>query len=142
MALSYTDETGAVTPPKLYPHFHWATGAAGTDTGTVRFGIEWTYAKGYGIDAFSSSQTIYIEQAGSGTAYQHMIAEVSDDNAISSADFEVDGILLMRLFRDGSHANDTLTDKVFIFTADMHYLSDGLETIERNRGPASKPWTK
>ena len=142
MALTYKNPDGTISPPKLFPHFHWSTGAGGTDTGDVRFGIEWTYAQGYNTAAFGTSQTIYLSDAGSGTAYQHMITEVSDDNAISSADFEVDGILLMRVFRDGAHASDTLSDKIFIFTVDMHYLSDGYNTIERNRNTGTIPWTK
>ena len=140
MQLSYTTEDGTRTAPKLYPHVHWASD--GVDTGTVRFGFEYTYAKGYTTQVFPASTTIYVEQASDGVTYKHNIAEADDSTAITDADFEVDGLLLMRVFRDGSHANDTLTDDVWIFTVDMHYLSDGLETIERNRGTGTVPWHK
>ena len=55
----------------------------------------------------------------------------------------MDGLLLMRVFRDGTHINDDLSQKIFIFTVDMHYLSDGYETVERNRNTGGDiPWTK
>jgi len=141
MAYAYTDVTGIVQPPKLYPHVHWSSD--GTNTGTARYGIEYTYAKGYGVEVFPASTTVYIEQASDGTANKHFIAEVADVDAIANPEFETDGLLLCRVFRDGAHANDTLTDASFVFTVDMHYLSDGLETVERNRNTAGTiPWTK
>jgi hypothetical protein len=52
----------------LYPHVHWAI--ASTETGTVRWGVEWTYAKGHGQMAFGPTQTVYVEQAADGTGLQ------------------------------------------------------------------------
>ena len=140
MALAYPEEDGTVGAPKLFPHVHWTPD--GTDTGTARFGFEWTYAKGYALDAYGTTQTIYVEQAADGTAMKHYISETTDANALQSADFETDGLMLLRVFRDATHANDTLTDDVFINFVDFHYWSDGYLTVERNRGTGNIPWTK
>lgn len=142
IAFSFEREDGSVQGLTLYPHVHWIS--EGTDTGTVRFGIEYTYAKGYTTAAFPNSTTIYLEQASDGTALKHNIIETTDDNAITDDTFETDGLLLVRVFRNGTHANDTLTDDVFITFVDMHYYSDGLNTNERNRNNTAGelPWTK
>lgn len=103
----------------LYPHIHWAI--TSTATGTVRWGIEYTYAKGHGQMAFGPTTTVYVEQAANGIAYTHFVAEVSDANAIPGTNVETDGIVLCRFFRDGAHVNDTLADDVFVFCVDLHY---------------------
>lgn len=115
----------------IYPHIHWST--TGTNAGTVRWGLEYTFARGYGIEAFPATTTIYIEQAASGTARTHMIAEPTDANAITLTNCEPDMIMMCRFFRDAAHVNDTCTDTAFAFYADMHYQSDGYLTPERNR---------
>jgi hypothetical protein len=116
---------------KVWPHVHWTT--AGTDTGVVRWGVEYSFARGYGVDAFPASTTIYIEQAASGTAYTHMIAEPAEADGILLPDAEPDGIIMCRVFRDGAHADDTCTDAAFGLFADLHFQSDGYFTNERNR---------
>lgn len=139
----YIKEDGTqAAGPLLFPHVHWSPD--GTDTGTARFGIEYTYAQGYGVDAFSATTTtIYLEQASDGTQYGHFIAETTEAEALVDATFETDGLLLCRVFRDGAHANDTLTDGTWIWFVDFHYLSDGKETQERNRNSTGTiPWTK
>ncbi len=103
----------------LYPHVHWS--CTSTEVGVVRWGIEYTFAKGHGQQAFPATTTVYVEQAADGTAYKHYVAEVSDANAVSGAGIETDGILLVRVFRDGEHVNDTLADDVFVFCLDLHY---------------------
>lgn len=114
----------------VYPHIHWST--TGTNTGTVRFGIEYSVAKGHNQGAFPASTTVYIEQAASGTAYQHMIAEVSDGDSFST-NIEPDSLVITRIFRDAAHANDTCTDAVFILFADIHYKSNRFNT--KNKVP-------
>lgn len=141
IAYTFLREDRDLQAMTLYPHIHWLPD--GTDTGTVRFGFEYIYAKGYGDGVFGSSTTIYLEQASDGTAWTHNIVETTDDNALVSADFETDGLMLVRIFRDGGHANDTLTDDVIIPFVDLHYYSDGKNTAERNRNSSSNiPWTK
>lgn len=113
----------------LYPHVHWSINTA--TTGTVRWGIEWTYAKGHGQAAFGATQTVYVEQASDGTAFKHYVAEVSDGNAIPGTNVETDGIVLCRFFRDGAHPNDTLDADVFVFCVDLHYQAAQYTTPQK-----------
>lgn len=111
----------------LYPHIHWAS--VGTNTGTVRWGIEYTLAKGYNQQAFPAVTTIYLEQASVATALQHRIVE---SGTIPATNIEPDALIIARVFRDAAHANDTLTDATFCFEVDLHFQISGISTINRN----------
>lgn len=113
---------------KLYLHVHWACKT--TNIGTVRWGFEYTVARGHQQEAFPATTTVYAEQATDGTAYMHHIAEVSEANAIDGADLNIepDTVILVRLFRDGAHANDTLESDVFVSFIDLHYQADRATT--------------
>jgi len=105
----------------VYPHIHWSPTT--TNTGTVRWGFEYSVAKGHDQEAFPSTTIVYVETViGSNKQYQHIISEVSDGDAFNA--FEPDSLILMRLFRDGGHANDTFPDAVIAFTADVHFQAD------------------
>lgn len=115
----------------IYLHAHWST--SGTNTGVVRWGFEYTVMKGHQQGAFPATTTVYKEQAAQGTAYYHMIAEVAIGDAIPATNLEPDSLILVRIFRDASHANDTCTDAAFLLTADCHYQVDRLST--KNKSP-------
>lgn len=120
---------------KIYPHIHWTANTA--NTGTCRWGFEYSYAKGHQQGAssvFPSSTTVYVEQAFSGTAFEHHIGEVADGDAISVADagIEVDGVILMRVFRDGAHANDTLTSAAFGIFVNLHIQVERDGTVNKS----------
>lgn len=105
----------------VYPHMHWA--ADTTSTGVVRWGFEYSVQKGHDQGAFPSTTTVYVEtNIATNKQYQHMISEVSDGDAFDA--LEADSLILMRIFRDGGHANDTFPDGVFGFTADVHFRGD------------------
>lgn len=110
----------------LYPHIHWAINS--NAVGTIRWGIEYTVAKGHGQMAFGPTTTVYVEQAADGTPYKHMVAEVSTPNAIPGLNIEPDTLILCRFFRDGAHANDTLEADAFVFCVDLHYQADRATT--------------
>jgi hypothetical protein len=114
----------------VYPHIHWKPDD--TNTGVVRWGIEFTFAIGHGQAAFSTTTTtIYIEQAGSGTQYMHQIAEVADPG-ITLTGLEPDTLVQARIFRDATHANDTYTGVAHGLTVDMHYEADRPYTFSRS----------
>jgi hypothetical protein len=117
---------------KIYPHMHWSPGTS-TNTGVVRWGFEYTLAKGHQQEVFPATTTIYVEQAATGSAHQHMIAEVAEVDAIDSASLEPDTIIRMRVFRDASHVNDTFTGDAFGFQVDLHYQRDRVGT--KNKAP-------
>jgi hypothetical protein len=106
----------------IYPHIHWST--TGTNTGTCRWGLDYMVSKGHGQEAFPAQTTVYVEQAAGGTAYTHYIAEVADGDVIPVTSLEVDSLVMMRVFRDGAHGNDTLTDAAYGLFVDLHYLAD------------------
>jgi len=112
----------------IYPHVHWAPNT--TSTGVVRWGMEYSVAKGHDQEAFPASTTIYLEHTISvDKQYQHIITEVSDGQAFDA--FEADSLVLMRIFRDAGDAADTFPDSVFAFTADVHFQVDKQVTINK-----------
>lgn len=125
----------------IYPHVHWST--TGTDLGVVRFGLEYSAARGHSRGAFPVPTTIYLEQAYPGQIGgrpTHVITETSDAAAILTDQLEPDALILFRLFRDAAHVNDTQTQPAFIFFADCHYQSDENQTT--TRFPVNGVWTK
>ena len=116
----------------VYPHVHWGT--ITTATGTVRWGFEYTVAKGHQQEAFPATTTVYVEDTiSSNDQYGHRVAEVSDNDAFDA--FEADTLILMRIFRDGSHANDTFAQPAFAFTADIHFETSPEGTVTKNKAP-------
>lgn len=106
----------------VYPHIHWSPTT--TSTGTVRWGFEYSVAKGHDQMAFPTPTTVYVESTiSSNKQYQHIVSEVVDNDAFDA--FEPDTLILMRIFRDAGHANDTFPDAVSAFTADIHFQGDG-----------------
>lgn len=114
----------------MFPHLHWAVNT--TAVGTVRWGVEYTIAKGHGQMAFAPTTTVYIEQATDGTAYKHYVAEVSVPDAIAGTYLEPDTLILVRFFRDGAHVNDTLDEDVFLFCVDLHYQANRQSTPNKS----------
>jgi hypothetical protein len=112
---------------KVYPHVHWSPNT--TSTGTVRWGMEYTIAKGHDQEAFPATTTIYMEETISeDKQYQHFITEASDAQAFNA--FEADTLILVRIFREGSA--DTFPDPVFGLTADIHFQTDRQSTPNRS----------
>lgn len=111
----------------MYPHVHWSPG--NNNTGVCRWVLEYTVAKGHGQEVFGATNTIVLEQAGSGTPLMHQIIETDENNAIVAP--EVDSLIIMRLAREGSHANDTLTDGAFGLTVDFHYQANATGTVNK-----------
>ncbi len=113
----------------IYLHIHWSNGAAVPNTGNVIWGFEYSFAKGYNQEAFPASTTVTVTQACPATRYQHNIAETT---AITIAGMEVDGLIMVRVYRDAAAVGDTCTDAVFGHMCDMHYQSTGMATKNKN----------
>ncbi len=110
----------------IYLHVHWA--GSNTNTGTVTWDLAWQYARGYGRQAFSASQTVQVTQAHCGIAFGHNIAEMSEAQAILPDQCETDGIVLVATKLSAK----AYTGNVFAFFIDVHYQSDGVDTTSRN----------
>jgi hypothetical protein len=108
----------------IYIHTHW-TGGNTTATQAVRWGFQYTVAKGHGQQAWSpTGTTVFVTTAMNGTAYMHYVSEVADADAIPAANLEPDSVILLRAYRDSSNAADTWTGTAWMTTLDCHYLSD------------------
>lgn len=115
---------------EIHVHVHWLP--TNTNTGVTRWGFEYTLAKGYSQAVFPSTSTIYLEQAASGTALTHQIIETTVGNGIPSTNLEPDVIIMARVFRDGSHVNDTYYASAFCVEFDLHYQST-LDRTTKNK---------
>lgn len=111
----------------FYPHVHWM--GDNTDTGVVRWGIEWAYAIRNDTTpvSISATTTTYLEQAATGTAYQHIVTEIADPGIVIPG-ASVDMIIMARVFRDATHANDTYTGEALGLFLDAHYQVDRYAT--------------
>jgi hypothetical protein len=114
----------------IYLHVHWTTD--GTQTNTVKWQFEYCYAKGFNQGNFdvSGGRSTTVEQAAQGTAWRHMVSEIS--TPISDANFEVDGVLMVHITRITNGGTNN-TDKVFMILADCHYQCNAFNT--KNRTP-------
>lgn len=117
----------------LYPHIHFSVNT--TQSWTIRWWIEWTYAKWHWLWSFWATNTIYLEQAINWATdqYKHFVLETPDLLAIPWTDIDTDWIILVRLFRDAPHVNDTYPWAAFWIQMDMHYRCDKYST--KNKAP-------
>ena len=117
----------------IYPHIHFSV--ASNNAGTVRWGVEWTFARRHdstGLRVFPEPSTIYIDFAvPANSAYTHFVAEAAQGAGIPGADIEVDGMIMTRVFREPAHANDTFVGSVWAITADLHIEVDRHATPNR-----------
>lgn len=109
----------------IYLHTHWSNAAATPNTGNVVWGFEYSFAKGHSQAAFPAGQTATVTQACHATRYWHHIAETAP---ITIPGLEVDGLIMVRVYRDAAAVADTCTDAVFLHTADIHYQSTNMAT--------------
>lgn len=117
----------------IYLHTHWLNAAAVPNTGKVRWGFEYTIAKGHQQAAFPAPTTVYVNQSCNATRYMHHIAETSLTDAVPGTNIEPDCILMVRIFRDAADPIDDCSDAVFLLTADCHYQVGQYAT--KNKAP-------
>lgn len=104
------------TGTDLYAAIHWSPGA-NTGTGTVRWGLEFTFAAVNGT--FGNTNTFYVDATvGTSSPWKH-IQSVSDPFSGSAA--EPNMRFLIRLFRDGTASEDTFPDDAYLIGIDFYY---------------------
>ncbi len=115
----------------IYFHTHWASNTP-TTGGAVRWGFEYSIAKGHGqsdgYGEFVVQSPVYVSTTVT-AQYRHMVSETT---AITNSAIEPDSLILVRMFRDATAPEDTYTDKVFGFTADIHYQTDRYSTPNKS----------
>jgi hypothetical protein len=113
----------------IFLHTHWVTN--GTNTQSVRWEFTYTYAKGHNQANYNlTGTTVTATEAPPGSAWRHMTSEISA--GVSDANFEPDGILIVRIRRITNGGTDN-TDRVFLIEADCHYQANAIVT--KNKSP-------
>lgn len=102
-----------------YVHCHWSTD--GTSTATVKWEFNIQRALGHNQANFAAPTVVTVEQAAQGTAWRHMIAEVSIGDALTLT--EPDELILVTLRRITNGGTNN-TDAVYGLTVDFHYQAD------------------
>lgn len=116
----------------IYPHVHYCTGNT-TATGNVKWFFEYTIAKGHqqGTDSvFAATTTVSQVTAMSGIAYHHCVTEYT--TGITDPKIEPDSIIMIRIYRDSSDAQDTYNNSVWAICADLHYKFDRYGTLNKS----------
>ena len=111
---------------KVYLHAHWGATVASASPTTFRFA--WSFARGYGVEAFSAPAGIDVTQNHCNIQWGHNIAEFSDAQAILPNNCDIDGLILWSVRASSIPA----AYNPFLFMIDMHYQSDERGTNERN----------
>lgn len=111
---------------KAYVHVHWST--SGTSTLPVRWEFQIARALGHNQAYFSAEASYFVEQSSNGGAWRHLIAEVSDSDALTLV--EPDELVLVTLRRvpNGGEENP---DHVFGLLVDFHYETDRRSTPQK-----------
>lgn len=108
---------------KMYPHVHWTISSTATES--VKWQLTYSIAKGHQQESFPVSSTVTVEGTPTGDAWEHMISEVTDANAIDAP--EVDSLIFCRLTRITNGGSDN-ANNIFGLTVDMHYQKDRFGT--------------
>jgi hypothetical protein len=123
----------------LFIHTHWSqttvdTGGAAGVPGVAKWSFTALYAKGFAQQAFpNAATTVFATQQASPTIREHMIAEVqlTTAGALGGNAIEVDGIVIVRIWRDPADGADTLNVNPFLHFVDIHYQSSNMATKRR-----------
>lgn len=111
----------------MFPRITWSP--ITTDVGSVRWGLEYSIAaKTTGV--FSSSSTIYVNQATTGVANTHQSIEFPDGDKIAIA--APGTVVVARLFRDSTNVGDTYPNAVAFHSVSLMYPSSYIGTANRN----------
>lgn len=114
----------------VFPHVHFTP--MDNNPGTVRFGWEYSIAKGHGQESYATTDSlVYIDFTFPANSFKrNFVAELASPG-ISSTSIEPDANMKVRLFRDG--ANDSYNSDIHVWQADIHYMKARLGT--KNKSP-------
>jgi hypothetical protein len=129
MTFQYHVPHDYVKGTKVYVHVHWLQD--GTDTDPVKWQFDITAAKGHQQSAFDMTNytTISVQQSYQGQ-HVHMVAEVSDADALRSEELEPDALVLVRVTRITNGGTDN-TDNIYLLMSDIHYESNNNPTPQK-----------
>lgn len=105
-------------------HAHWCP--TDTDTGTVLWGLEYTWAN---VDGVLPVTTLLVgtPQAASGTAFNHQLAEIG---TISGTSKDISSMLVCRIYRDVS--GDDYDNDAALLEIDFHFRKNTLGSLQES----------
>lgn len=110
----------------LYPHVHWTT-ATGTPTATnVVWGLEYSVVAvggNFPVTTILTSGSVVPSIGTPSGVGQHLISPLG---SINGSNIGLSTILICRLFRDTTNANDTFANPIGLLSIDFHYEVDSL----------------
>jgi len=124
---------------ELFIHAHWSHNGALVTGGSVTWGFEISYAKGYDQAEFQAPIFSNVGQ-GEGGQYRHMIAETQlttpggSGTQLDTALIEVDAVLLCRVYLVANNltVSGGAVPDPFLHFVDLHYQSNALPTKDKN----------
>jgi hypothetical protein len=115
----------------LKPHIHWSPAVSGAAGQFVKWGLEYTIANVDGT--YGNTAIIKSDASGASTATTSGDSTltagkgyVTAIGTISGTGVEVSAMLICRVFRNSSHADDTLAQAAFGCEIDFHHQIDTL----------------
>lgn len=115
----------------IYLHAHVLTDTA-VISGSYKINFDYTYASSDGI--FSAVQTVSVVDTFS-APLQHKITEIA--SPILTGNLEVDGVVMIRMWRDYADVQDTFTGDLHLMFIDAHCQVSKFSTKNRNKATGS-----
>jgi len=112
---------------QAYIHVHWSTN--GVSTNTVKWEFDVMRALGHNQANFGAVTKLVVEQAGSGTAWRHMVAEVDVSQTLTLTEPDEVILVVLRRVTNGLTNN---ADSVYGLMVDFHYESDRRSTPNKS----------
>jgi hypothetical protein len=101
----------------IYPHVHWTPTTSGS--GNVKWNLEYTWVNVN--ETFPTPVTVTAVQAASGTAWKHQVVGFGSIDGTSK---KISSMLVCRLYRNPSDAQDTYGSDAAFLEVDCHYQLD------------------
>lgn len=123
---------------EMFLHFHWSHIVDGVTSGSVTWGAEMTYAKGFNQAAFVAPVNLTVSEDAPTEQYQHMVTETQmtlsggSASRIDTDTLETDGLILVRAFLSANTMNGGALP--FLHRVDIHYQSTNIGT--KNKAPS------
>lgn len=112
----------------IYPHVHFSptsTNSSDTNSRTVRFSLEYTWANINGT--FGASSTLHMDSQGfvpNTSQWKHLLA--TNATGIDGTGKTLSSMLVCRLYRNPAATEDTYPQDVAFLQFDIHYEIDSL----------------
>lgn len=104
----------------LEVHLHWAPSTV--NVGNCRWSFEYTVAN-MATETFGATTTLTVDAPSGGTAFKHnyvTLGSIAGTGRLSS------DVIMFRIYREGTHANDTFTGSGALLRIAFHYESNRL----------------